>query len=148
MLFNQDNLLGFGDGLSVEYANTDGSNAVYANYTIPINPYNGTIKLSGQFNNTQVIEAPFDRLDITGDSRYYDLTFRQPIIQTPHQELALGLTAAREKSQTTLLGVGFPLSPGANNDGRTQVSTLRFFKNGRNEVLKIFWHFALNLVWD
>jgi hemolysin activation/secretion protein len=126
--YNQGNLSGFGDGLSVEYANTEGSNAVYANYTLPINPYNGTLKLSGQFNSTQVIEAPFNQLDITGNSRYYDLTFRQPVRQTPTQELALGLTAARVESKNTLLGVGFPLSPGANDAGQTEVSALRFFQ--------------------
>ena len=147
--FNQGNLLGFGDGLSVEYANTDGSNAVYANYTIPINPYNGTIKLSGQFNNTLVIEAPFNQLDITGDSRYYDLTFRQPVRQTPAQELALGLTAAHEESKTTLLGVGFPLSPGANQEGQTQVSALRFFQDwtqrSSQDVFALRSQFSLGL---
>ncbi|MGA7935408.1 MAG: ShlB/FhaC/HecB family hemolysin secretion/activation protein [Kovacikia sp.] len=147
--FNQGNLSGFGDGLNVEYANTDGSNAVYANYTIPINPYNGTIKLSGQFNNTQVVEAPFNQLDITGDSRYYDLTFRQPVKQTPAQELALGLTAAHEESKTTLLGVGFPLSPGANNEGQTEVSALRFFQDwtqrSSQDVLALRSQFSLGL---
>jgi hemolysin activation/secretion protein len=147
--FTQGNLLGFGDGLSVEYANTDGSNAVYTNYTIPINPYNGTIELSGSFNNTRVIEAPFDRLDITGDSRYFDLSFRQPVMQTPGQELVLGVTASRAESQTALLGVGFPLSLGANNDGRTQVSALRFFQEwtqrGSQDVLALRSQFSLGL---
>jgi hemolysin activation/secretion protein len=130
---NQGDLLGFGDGLSVEYANTDGSNAVSANYTIPVNAHNGTLKLSGQFSNTQVIEAPFNILNIKGNSRYYDLTFRQPIRQTPAQELALGLTLSRQESDTMLFDgvgfVGFPLSPGANDNGQTQVSALRFFQD-------------------
>jgi hemolysin activation/secretion protein len=120
---NQGDLLGFGDGLSVEYANTDGSNGLSASYTIPVNAYNGTLKLSGQFSNTQVIEAPFNQLDIKGDARYYDLTFRQPIRQTPAQELALGLTVAHAESNTTS-GV-FPFPPLA---GRTEVSALRFFQ--------------------
>jgi hemolysin activation/secretion protein len=147
--FNQDNLLGFGDGLSVEYSNTDGSNAVDANYTIPINPYNGTIKLSAQINNTRVIEEPFNELDITGDSGYYNLTVRQPVIQTPTQELALGLTASRAESETTLLGVGFPLSPGANNEGQTRISALRFFQEwtqrGSQDILALRSQFSLGL---
>ena len=126
--FKQGNLFGFGDGLQVEYANTDGSNAVYADYTIPINSYNGTIKLMSRLNFTEVIESPFDRLDITGDSLYLDLSFRQPVIQTPSQELALGITASRAASETTLLGVGFPLSPGANDEGQTRLWALRFFQ--------------------
>ncbi len=148
--YNQGDLSGFGDSLSVEFANTEGSNAISANYTLPINAYNGTIKLSGQFNNTQVIETPFNILDIKGDSRYYDLTFRQPVKQTPTQELALGLTAAHVESQNTLLGVGFPLSPGANDEGRTAVSALRFFQEwtqrSSQDVLALRSQFSLGSV--
>jgi hemolysin activation/secretion protein len=144
---NQGNLSGFGDNLSVEFANTDGSNAIFANYTVPINPYNGTIKLSGQFNTTQVIEAPFNQVDIKGNSTSYDLTYRQPIKQTPTQELALGLTAAHVESQNTLLGVGFRLSAGANDEGRTEVSALRFFQEwtqrSSQDVLALRSQFSL-----
>ena len=116
---NQANLFGFGDGLNVEYSNTDGSNAVNTSYTIPLNAHNGTIKLTGRWTNTEVVEEPFDRLDITGDSLYLDLSLRQPIIETPSQELALGITASRQSSQTSIFGEGFPLSPGANDKGET-----------------------------
>jgi hemolysin activation/secretion protein len=147
--FNEDNLTGFGDGLSVEFANTDGSNAVNANYTIPVNPYNGTIKLSGQFNSTQVIEAPFNELDIKGNSTAYDLTYRQPIKQTPAQELALGLTAAHVESRNSLLGVGFPLSAGADDNGLTEVSAVRFFQEwtqrSSQDVLALRSQFSLGL---
>ena len=146
---NQDNLLGFGDGLRVEYANTDGSNAVYADYTVPINPYNGTIRLTSRLNLTEVIESPFERLDITGDSLYLDLSFRQPIIETPSQELALGITASRAESKTTLLGVGFPLSPGANDQGHTSISALRFFQEwtqrGAQDVFSLRSQFSVGL---
>ena len=147
--FKQDNLLGFGDGLNVEYANTDGSNAVYADYTVPINPYNGTIKLTSRLNFTEVIESPFNRLDINGDSRYFDLSFRQPVIQNPRQELALGITASRAESDTTLLGVGFPLSLGANDEGETRIWALRFFQEwtqrGSQDVFSLRSQFSLGL---
>ncbi len=125
---NQANLFGFGDGLNIEYSNTDGSNAVNTNYTIPLNSHNGTIKLTARWTDTEVVEEPFDRLDITGDSLYLDLSFRQPIIQTPTQELALGITTSRQSSQTSIFGEGFPLSPGANNNGETRLWVLRFFQ--------------------
>ncbi len=149
VLLNQGNLLGFGDSLNVQYSNTDGSNSVYATYAVPVNAHNGTINISGQFNNTQVIEAPFNQLDITGDSRYYDVTFRQPVLQNPTQELALGLTVALEESTTTLLGFGFPLSPGANNQGETRISVLRFFQEytqrGSQDVFSLRSQFSLGL---
>lgn len=146
---NQANLTGFGDRFSVEYANTDGSNAVYVDYTLPINPYNGTIKFSGRGTATEVIEPPFDRLDIEGDSLYLDLSFRQPIIETPTQELALGITFSRQESKTNILGVGFPLSPGADDNGETRLSVLRFSQEwtqrGSQDVLAFRSQFSLGV---
>lgn len=125
---NEGNLLGFGDSASLSYTNTDGSNAFDFSYTVPINPHNGTIKLATGLDDTNVVEPPFDRIDITGNSRYYELSFRQPIILTPIREVALGLTASRQESATKLLGVEYPLSAGADDNGKTRISALRFFQ--------------------
>ena len=147
--FNQANLFGFGDGLIVEYTNTDGSNAINTSYTIPINPHNGNIRLTSRWSKTKIIEPPFDRLDITGESLYLDLSFRQPIVETPSQELALGITASRQESRTTLLGQGFPLSPGANDNGETRVWALRFFQEwtqrSSQDVLAVRSQFSLGV---
>jgi hemolysin activation/secretion protein len=130
---NEANLLGLGDGLSLGYTNTDGSNSFDASYTLPLNPRNGTLTLNYGTTSSNVIERPFDILDIESASRYYELTFRQPIIQTPTQEFALGLTASRRESDISSLpqSLGSPasdLSPGADEQGRTRVSALRFFQ--------------------
>ncbi len=126
---NQGNLFGYGDTLSLEFANTTGSNAFNASYKVPVNARNGTVAVSGGVSFTNVIEKPFNSLDITGDSYFVDLTFRQPIIQTPTQELALGITASRQESHTQLLGEDFQLSPGADASGTTRVAALRFFQD-------------------
>ncbi|MDZ8032480.1 MAG: ShlB/FhaC/HecB family hemolysin secretion/activation protein [Nostoc sp. DedSLP04] len=154
---NEANLLGLGDGLSVGYTNTDGSNSFDASYTLPLNPRNGTLTFNYGTTSSNVIEPPFDTLDIESASRYYELTFRQPIIQTPTQEFALGLTASRRESdiswklQKESEG-GFPpslLSPGADEEGRTRVSALRFFQEwtSRNsrEVIALRSQFSLGI---
>jgi hemolysin activation/secretion protein len=127
----QANLLGLGDGLVVGYTNTDGSNGVDASYTLPINPRNGTLRFAFGITGSEVIEDPFNALDIQAKSRYYELTYRQPLFQTPGEEFALGITASHQTSRTELgfadIG-GFPLSPGADADGRTRVTALRFFQ--------------------
>ncbi|MEH2374147.1 dienelactone hydrolase family protein [Nostoc sp.] len=84
---NEANLLGLGDDLSVGYSNTDGSNFVNASYTLPLNPQNGTLSFNYGAVKSRVIEHPFNILDINSSSRYYELTFRQPIVQTPTQEI-------------------------------------------------------------
>ena len=125
---NQANLLGLGDGLDISYANTDGSNELNLSYTIPVNAHNGTIQLAAGVTKTNVIEEPFDSIDIEGKSRTYELTYRQPIIQKPDRELALGLTLSRQESDTFLLGERYQLSQGANDRGETRVTAFRFFQ--------------------
>ena len=122
----QGNLLGWGDGLKANYANTDGSHAIDLSYTVPVNARNGTVSLAYGRTTSNVIEPPFDRVDITGNSSRYEVTYRQPLYQTTTQEFALGITASRQESQTAILGVDQPLALGADEKGRTRVSALRF----------------------
>jgi len=124
---NHANLLGYGDGISLAYTNTDGSDALDFNYTIPINARNGTISLSVGASDSEVIEEPFNVLDITSNSYYFDLSYRQPILQSPSREVALGITFSRRWTRAELLGglVAFP-SIGADADGITNLTALRF----------------------
>ncbi|AFY35120.1 ShlB/FhaC/HecB family hemolysin secretion/activation protein [Calothrix sp. PCC 7507] len=125
------NLLGLGDTLSVGYANTDGSNTINANYALPINAHNGTLSFGFSQGWNHVIEEPFSVLDIQSNTRSYELGYRQPLVQKATQELAIGLSFSRQESQTEL-GIDnigpFPLSPGADTNGKTNISALRFFQ--------------------
>ena len=139
----QRQLLGLGDTATINYGNTDGSNTWDFAWSLPINSRNGTISTFYSTGTSEIIEAPFDRVDIEAESSSYGLSYRQPIIQSvkpknqhnsPNREyirseFALGLSATRTESQTSLLGVDFPLSPGANDRGETRVSALRFFQD-------------------
>ncbi|MBD2436317.1 ShlB/FhaC/HecB family hemolysin secretion/activation protein [Nostoc sp. FACHB-110] len=126
---SEANLSGWGDRLSASYTNTDGSNAYDFSYTLPINPHNGTLALSYGTSNNRVIEEPFSVLDIQSDSHYYELTLRQPIIQKQTQELALGLTASHRASQARFLNGELPFpSSGADAQGRTNITSIRFFQ--------------------
>ncbi|WP_375503528.1 ShlB/FhaC/HecB family hemolysin secretion/activation protein [uncultured Nostoc sp.] len=148
---NEANLLGLGDNLSLGYTNTDGSNSLDASYTLPLNPKNGTLTFNYGTTSSNVIERPFNVLDIQSASRYYELTFRQPIVQTPTQEFALGLTASRRESEASYVDydrIPFP-SLGADEQGRTRVSALRFFQEwtSRNsrEVIALRSQFSLGI---
>ncbi|MEO1342145.1 MAG: ShlB/FhaC/HecB family hemolysin secretion/activation protein, partial [Cyanobacteria bacterium J06635_13] len=125
---NHGNLLGWGDRFNFEYANTDGSNAFNFAYALPINAKNGTIRAVYSNNSNDVIEDPFTVLDIESKSRYYELSFRQPIVLQPAQELAMGVSFSRTESELFLNNEGFQLSRGADVDGETKISAVRFFQ--------------------
>ncbi len=127
----EGNLLGLGDTLNLGYTNTDGSNTISLNYTLPINAHNGTVSFGFNQGWNRVIEEPFTVLDIQSNTKSYQFGYRQPLIQKPTQELAVGLSFSRQESQTELgldnIG-GFPLSVGADADGKTNMSALRLIQ--------------------
>jgi len=147
---NHANLLGYGDGISLAYTNTDGSNALDFNYSIPINARNGAISLSVGASDSEVIEDPFNVLDITSSSYYLDLSYRQPILQSPSREVALGITFSRRWTRAELLGglVAFP-SIGADADGITNLTALRFVQEAvwrsNVEVIALRSQFSVGL---
>lgn len=130
-----NNLLGVADKFEVTYFNTDGSDDIEVTYQVPVNIDNGTVEVGFRNLTGEIIEVPLDTLEINSDYQKYSVRFRQPIIETPNQVLALGLDFDHQKSQTRYLqGLPFP-SRGADNNGRTNISTLRFSQEwvGRTE---------------
>lgn len=128
---NERNLTGYGDTISLSYALTEGSDDFDLYYTVPISPYNTTVTAYFSRTNSDVIEEPFDALEASSEAFVGEITFRHPLIQTPTQDFALGLIASHQQTQT-FLGIddigGFPLAVGADEEGRTKVTALRFFQ--------------------
>lgn len=126
---SEANLTGLGDQLTFAYTNTTGSNTFDFSYTLPFNPRNGTLSFSAQTAHSSVIEEPFTPLDIESDSRYFELTLRQPIAQSPNRELATGLTLTQRYSQSVLFGGEIPFpAVGADSEGETRLTALRWFQ--------------------
>lgn len=146
---NNGNLLGFGDQLKLEYANTKGSNAFDLTYGFPINAHNGVLKAAVGINSNHVVEEPFTAIDIESKSRYYELSLRQPILLNPNQEIALGMGLTRGESETFLMNDRFNLSRGASDDGETKISAVRLFQEfiNRNdrEVIAFRSQFSLGV---
>jgi hemolysin activation/secretion protein len=148
----EENLTGIGDTISLSYGNTDGSNEVNFNYTLPLTPRDTTLSFNYGYTSNNIIEEPFNELDIVSNSHRYELSLRHPFIQTPTEELAVGLTLSHQRSQTFLgfenIGA-FPLSAGADSKGRTHISALRFLQEwtqqGDRSVLALRSQFSFGL---
>jgi hemolysin activation/secretion protein len=127
---SQANLTGAGDNLILAYNNTDGSNGIDTSYTIPLNASQTTLSFNAGGSNSQIIEAPYQPLDLNTKSRYYEVNIRHPIIRRAErdatQEFAVSLTGSKIESTSAFGDIPFPLSRGADDNGRTSVSALRF----------------------
>lgn len=156
---NHNNVLGYGDRFSFVFNDTDGSDDFDFGYTVPVNSLDGTVGLRYRFINSDIIEGDFDDLGIESATDEFELTLRQPILLTASaestQELALGFEFSRQSNEVTLENpsgedVPFPeLSPGADEEGETRISALRFFqdwtKRTRSSVLAARSQFSVGV---
>ena len=122
------NVTGLGDELSAAYNRSfpGGSDALDFSYRLPINAMNGTVQLRIAPSRSQVIEQPFDSLDIRSNTELYELSYRQPLIRNPREEFALSLAFTLQNGRTTISG--FPLTSvsGTDIDGRGRIRVLKF----------------------
>ncbi len=148
----EGNLFGIGDRILLSYTNTNGSNGIDASYSIPVSPHNTRLNFDAGYGGSRVIEDTFDVLDISANAFYYEVGVTHPLVESPTQEIALGLTFSHTENQTRL-GIddigAFPLSPGADDDGRSKVSALRFSQSwtqrNQKQVLAARSQFNLGL---
>jgi hemolysin activation/secretion protein len=118
------NLSGWGDVLHVMGAWTQGLWDTEAGYEIPVTRWDTTLGAWFRWGTSDVIEQPFDTLDITSRAHTIGLELRQPIYRTLRSQVDLALTAENRKSKTYLLGELFPFEEGT-DDGRVVVNVLR-----------------------
>ncbi len=149
------NLLGYGDRLSGQLGllrrNDSGLESseldnIGVRYDLPVSP-SGTVVWAGYDNNDYfVFEEPFTNLDIGGSLRDYSLGLRQPLSQNARQRFDVGLDGQVRRSETTLFGEPFTLSPGAvNGEERLSVLRLRFEWSRRNE--RSIWASRVSVNW-
>jgi POTRA domain, ShlB-type len=72
-----------------------------------------------------IIEPPFDVLDIEASNPTYELTYPQPLVQTPSTDIAIGVGAGRRESDTFL---------GTNRSAVDETRQFRDLKIGQSEV--------------
>jgi hemolysin activation/secretion protein len=138
---NHNNVLGYADQFSFVFKNTDGSNDFDTSYRIPVNSLDGTVGLRYRFVDSNIIEGNFEDVDIESQTDELELTLRQPILRRADgestQELALGLELSRQTNEVSLGDRPFPeLSPGADENGETKISAVRFFQDWTRRTRK------------
>jgi hemolysin activation/secretion protein len=120
------NLFGIGDRISVGYTRASNSDSFNGGYLFPITATGGTLGFDFSLGQNAISEAPFDTLNIRTDAQTFEFSFRQPLIRTPTEELALSLGTALEQSNSSLDGLSYNFQSGEFEDGRSKATVLRF----------------------
>jgi hemolysin activation/secretion protein len=119
-----ENVTGWGDSVRWMGAWTKGLWDTEAGYELPFTPWDTTIGAWYRWGTSDVIENPFDELDIESRAQTIGLELRQPVYHTVRNRIDFALTAEHRESTTYLLHENFPFEEGT-DDGRVTVSVLR-----------------------
>jgi hemolysin activation/secretion protein len=123
------NVTGVGDEFSASYYRSirGGLNAFDLNYRVPINPMNGTIQVRVAPSRGKIVDDQFSAFDIRSKNDFYEISYRQPVIRTTKEELALSLGLAIQNGQTFLFqDTPFPFGIGPDADGKSNTRVLKF----------------------
>ncbi|MFH0729969.1 MAG: ShlB/FhaC/HecB family hemolysin secretion/activation protein [Pseudomonadota bacterium] len=119
------NLFGAGDTLGFRIGLTEGLKDVMGYYELPVTARDTTVQIRYDRSSSEVVERPFDILDIKGKSSTIGVGVRHPIYHTSSHEIAIALRCELRESETFLLGHPFSFTEGVEN-GESRVTALRF----------------------
>jgi hemolysin activation/secretion protein len=123
------NLFGNGETLTGSWDRTyiGGSDVYRLTYRQPVNARNGTVQAQVTIDRNEIIQSPFDRFDISGETERYDLSFRQPVIRNPRQELGLSISLTHQRGRTFVGNVATQLgtTTGADENGNTILTVIK-----------------------
>ena len=142
--FTHLNVTGGGDRLSAGYSRSFAGGLSYfeAAYQVPISPTDGTLRFTGDFINTRVVESPFNSLGVQGSTSRYAVWGRQPLIRRPQEELALSLGFTHTAGQTFLFDrLPTPFGFGPDADGFSRTSVVSFAQDYVYRELNGAWAF-------
>lgn len=123
---SEANITGYGDGLSLSYRNSDGSNDLQMSYQVPLNSTDLTLTLTNRNLYSWIIQEPLNQLNINSHYQQWFLGLRQPLIRRVEKEVALGLSLNKQDNKGLFLDdLPFP-GRGVNPNGESRVSTLSF----------------------
>ena len=118
------NKAGFGETLGLRIGVTEGLEDLALNFTLPVSARDTLLTLKYERTEANVIEAPFDLIDIENRSRSFEAGLSHPVVRTASREVVLGATLANRDNASFLLGQSFSFIPGL-ADGRSTVTALR-----------------------
>ena len=135
------NLTGIGDLAALSYTRSGGSNAYGLSYQYPLNPMGGTLNFNASIADNRVTQPEFASLNIATNSQVYELGYRQPVVRSPKEELALGIGLSFENSASFFGGQSFNFQNFTFDDGQSQARILRLNQEYINRDIGGAWAF-------
>ncbi|MGI9331642.1 MAG: ShlB/FhaC/HecB family hemolysin secretion/activation protein [Gammaproteobacteria bacterium] len=122
--FTHRNVTGFGDRVSATYRQSKGLRGIEGSYAVPLNAHDTALELHSQYASSDVVEEPFDELDIESRSQTHGMTLSHPLYRTPSRRLSISATGEYRRSKSFLSGSPVSFSQGVER-GVSKVAVVR-----------------------
>ena len=138
------------DLVRVQGSWASGLDKYLVSYGFPLNTSEGMLSFSYQNNQSDIVEEPFDALDISGEVEQFVWLYEQPFFRTLNRELNSRLSFDVTNVNSFLFGNPFSLTEGA-DEGSYRVSALRWGliwqTRSTKDVLILGSQFSLGTDW-
>jgi hemolysin activation/secretion protein len=116
------NLTGRRDRINLSLSASEGLSDAYISYSLPINNRDTQIELDYRIAQSEVVEQPFDDLNIESDTQAWNIGLRHYLHRSSGRQVELFTAIGHSRSETSLLGQSFSFSLGA-RDGEIKSSS-------------------------
>jgi len=123
---SHQSLTGNADVFNATYGYADGADDWSVAYSLPLTAKDLTVGAYYTDGTSDIVEQPFDELDIVTDTQTWGLSLQRPFIRSLTQTLVAGVGLEHKESQSTLLNEPFSFSPGE-QFGEADVSVVQVF---------------------
>ncbi|MFW2405337.1 MAG: ShlB/FhaC/HecB family hemolysin secretion/activation protein [Gammaproteobacteria bacterium] len=132
------NIAGNGDDLGIGVRVTEGLRELSGQYSTAVNKRDARLAFYGYASDTEIVEDPFNRLDIEAEIRTFGLSYTHPYKRTLNRYASLFAIGEYRSSNSFLLGSGFSFSPGV-DDGEAKIAAFRLgwedVRRNRSQVI-------------
>jgi hemolysin activation/secretion protein len=133
--------------LALKFSGGEGRKRASGRLSAPITASDITPFIEAEYAESNVVEQPFDSLNIANTFRRAAIGVETPIYRTPNRRFGLGLSFEIKESATTLSGI--PLPPVGFDEDTINVSIARFtqeFTDQRtDQIVALRSSFAIGL---
>jgi hemolysin activation/secretion protein len=118
------NLTGYADVLSVDYEVAEGLHDLRPAYQIPFTRWDTRLGLDARWTWSEIVEEPFDDLDIESETQSYAISLHQPLLHSPSSLVELFASGEYRRSDSFLFGDRFSFVAGSER-GVAKISVVR-----------------------
>lgn len=127
VIYSDRNLFGIADSFSLGLTSSEGLDSYEIAYAVPVSAADTRMYFSYQSNEAEVVEEPFDELDISSEFSAAKMGISHPFVNKLNSVFSGSLSLVVKESETFLFGEPFSFAEGSlEGEAKTAVVELGF----------------------